>query len=51
MEKQKLKQAIDAALEAYKRLDQALDAQDWRKIGAAMFELKRTLEEIQKQAG
>lgn len=51
MNKQQLQQAIDQAQEAYKALDQALDTQDWRKIGAAMSELKRALDNIQKQAG
>lgn len=51
MNKQQLQQAIDQAQEAYKALDQALDTQDWRKIGAAMFVLKQALDNIQKQAG
>jgi len=50
MDKPTLKQAIDAAQEAYRQLEQALDAGNQRSIGAAMFELKRALDELQKQA-
>jgi len=46
-DKTTLKQAIDAAQEAYRQLEQALDSGDNRRIGAAMYGLKRALDEIQ----
>lgn len=50
MDKQELQKAIDQAQAAYQELDQAQDTHDWRKIGAAMFKLKRALDAIQAAA-
>ena len=50
MNKQTLSQiqtATENAVSALERLEQALDANDWRKIGAALYTLRRELEKIQ----
>lgn len=38
-----IRQAVESATSALERLEQAIDANDNRKIGAALYELRREL--------
>ena len=46
----KLQQALDRALQALEKLEQALKENDNRKIGAALFELRHELKEAEHEA-
>lgn len=46
----KIQQAIENATSALERLETALDQNDQRKAGAALYELKQALQEATREA-
>lgn len=44
----RLQDAIERAIQALEQLEQAIDAGDYRKIGARLYELRSLLENLLK---
>ena len=49
MNRAKLQEAIERASAALEELEQALDAHDYRKIGASLYKLRQALQEAQRE--